>query len=79
MDTEPELADVVGFIRAHLAGDVDACRSLLASAGGPGGLTLLSEVVSVTIDMACRSLPGGRDELEQMLSSWQERRRRSML
>lgn len=78
MDNGPELPDVVSFIRAHLAGDEEACRSLLATAGGPGGLTLLSHVVTVAIDGWCQALPGGRDELERMLTSWQERRRGSL-
>ena len=74
-ETEPEQADVVAFILAYLRGDEVGCRSLLASADP---VALCSDVVDVTVGLACQWLPGGRAEFERMLTSWQARRRDSL-
>ena len=67
----PDLPDVVAFALAHLRGDQEACIALLEQTDG---VVLLGHVVSVALEVAYRALPGGRDELERMLVSWQARR-----
>jgi hypothetical protein len=76
---EPEQADAIAFLAAHVRGDERACQELLGALGTAGGIRLLSEVVSLAVGVACRSLPGGRAELLDMLTSWQERRRGQLL
>ena len=66
-----ELADVVAFLAAHVRGDEDACRALLAATDG---VKLLGFAIEVAIEVACRELPGGREEFGRMLAGWQARR-----
>lgn len=68
-----ELADVAALLVAHVRGEEETCRELLAAV--PDGVRLASYGTTAMVDLACRLLPGGRDELLEMLTAWQVRRR----
>ncbi len=72
-----ELPDVVAFLAAHVRGDQEACRALLGAV--PDGTVLLGHAIEVAISVACQALPGGRAELADMITGWQERRRGQLL
>jgi hypothetical protein len=74
-----EYADVVAFLAAHVRGDERACQELLGSLGTAGGIRLLGHAISVVLGVAAEALPGGRAELLDMFTSWQERRRGQLL
>lgn len=70
-----EQADVIAFLAAHVRRDERTCQELLTALGTAGGIRLLGHAIELAIEVACRELPGGRDELARMLESWQVRRR----
>ena len=76
MTDQIELADVVSFIRCHLAGDERTCREMLATMDP---VVLLSLVISTALEIAATALPGGKAELVDMVEDWQVRRRDSLL
>jgi hypothetical protein len=74
-----EQADVIALLAAHIRGDEVACQELLGTLGTAGGIRLLGHAISLVIEVAAGALPGGRAELLDMFTSWQERRRGSLL
>ena len=74
-----EQADVIAFLAAHVRRDERTCQELLSALGAAGGVRLLGHAIELVIEVACRELPGGRPELADMLTSWQERHRGSLL
>lgn len=74
-----EQADVIAFLAAHARGDEVTCQEFLTTLGTPGGVRLLGHAIEVAIEVACHALPGGRAELLDMLTSWQERHRGQLL
>lgn len=73
-----EQADVIALLAAHVRGDERACQELLNALGPADGVRLLSLAIGLALEVAYEALPGGRDELERMLTGWQERRRGSL-
>ena len=76
---QPELSDVVALLKLHLERDQAAAVALLESMGGPAGLALLGETITAALDIACRYAPDGKPEVMELLTSWQERHRGSLL
>jgi hypothetical protein len=68
--------DVIAFVACHLQGDEQGCRDLLAAV--PDGVVLLGYAIETVVGVACELLPGGRAELLEMFTSWQERRRAAL-
>jgi hypothetical protein len=73
-----EQADVIALLLAHTRGDEKGCQELLTALGTADGVRLLSLAIGLALEVAYEALPGGRGELQRMLTGWQVRRRDSL-
>ena len=62
------LADAVALVLAHLRGDEVAIEALLAGCEVPN---LFAIATGLLTGLLSQALPGGRTELERMLTAWQ--------
>ena len=74
-DREPEPADGIALIRAHLAGDEETVSALLA---GCEMRPLFAVVVGQLTELLAQRLPGGFAGLDELLEDWQRLYRQSL-
>jgi hypothetical protein len=75
-DREPEAADAVALVRAHLAGDEELIEALLVAVEPRA---LFAATVGLLVDrLLAETFPGGLAGLDETLADWQVRRRESL-
>lgn len=76
MTNEPEQADAVAFVLAHLRGDEQLVEAML---GMHEVRDLFAATTGLLVDrLLADTYPGGLAGLEATLADWQERRRGSL-
>jgi hypothetical protein len=73
---EPEQADAVALVLAHLRGDEQVIEALLAAVEPRD---LFAATVGLLVNqLLAETFPGGLDGLERTLVDWQQQRRESL-
>lgn len=75
-DREPELLDALALLRAQLRGDEEACDAYVEVLDLRA---FFGYTVGVLLTLLTNALPGGRDELDDLLRRMQEQQRRDVL